>query len=166
MRHVPSAIGAIIVAIAVYFAVLWGVEAVQVLASPDYGIGDYARAQVVFGYGRLLGLSSEGLIRFAAFFAASKLAAAIAFSLYLVERVRALAGRRIDGQMLEAALLVVVVLAVAMALPALIENNGGLVRLHGLFLLLAGVAAVLSAIERGALGADQVFSRNSSTASA
>jgi hypothetical protein len=147
-RFVPSAVQAAIVAIAVYLALLWGLEALYVLTSPIYGLGDYGRSQIVFGYGRLFGLSADGLFRLAAFFAASKLAAAIALTLHLVERVRALAGERFDHEMLEAALLIVVFLTVAMAVPAIIENNGNLIQLHAIYLLLAGIVALLSAIER------------------
>jgi hypothetical protein len=57
--------------------------------------------------------------------------------------------------MLEAALLVLVLLSVTMAVPAIVENNHGLIRLHGVYLLLAGIVAMLSALERLATAASE-----------
>lgn len=148
MRFFPNAIEAALVAIALYFALLWGFEALYVLLSPDYGLEDYWRSQVVYGYGRMFGLSSVGLMRLAAFFAATKLAAAIAFALHLLARASAFPTRMSDHDMIEAALVIVAFLTPVMVLPAIVDNNGGLVWQHGLYLLLTGIAVVLSRLER------------------
>jgi hypothetical protein len=148
MRFIPNAIQATIVAISFYFALLWGSEAMYVLWSPIYGLGDYVRSQVVFGYGHIFDLTSLGLFRLAAFLAACKLAASLVFAIHIVERVRAFPDGKIDYDFLEAALLLLVPLTIAMTIPAIVEHSGNLIRLHGTYLLLAGILAALSAVER------------------
>ena len=65
----PSATVALIVAIALYFTLSWGLDGLRVLTSPNYGLEDVWRAQLVFGIGRLFGLEPIGVIKLAAFVA-------------------------------------------------------------------------------------------------
>ena len=46
MRNWSSAAVTIIVGVALYFALAWGIEAVGMLASPAYGLDDVWRSQV------------------------------------------------------------------------------------------------------------------------
>ena len=67
MRKVSGATVAMIMAIALYFTLFWGYDALRVLTSPTYGLEDVWRSQFVFGVGRVFGLSPLGLIQLAAF---------------------------------------------------------------------------------------------------
>ena len=64
MRRATGAIGsALILAIAIYFALFWGYDALRILTSPTYGLEDVWRSQVVFGIGRYAGFGPNGLIQ-------------------------------------------------------------------------------------------------------
>lgn len=148
MRFLPSTVSLIIASIALYFALLWGFEASRILTSPIYGLDNSAFARIIYGIGRVLHLGPNGLLLAAAFFGAAKLAVASLFICHIVDQIGALLGRETDHESLEAALLLVVVATVVAATPALIEDAPGLLRLHTLHLVLAGVAATLSIAER------------------
>jgi hypothetical protein len=141
-----------VIIIALYFAVLWGSEAVRVFASSAYGLDEYGRGREVFSIGGALGLHGYGLFRVAAFLGAFKLVGAIAFALHLADRARAFMDKRApEHEMLEAAVLLVVLSALLASLPAVIQNDAALLRGYGLDLLLAGAAAMLNLHERRAL---------------
>jgi hypothetical protein len=53
--RLSGVMGALILTIAVYFALFWGFDALRVLTSPTYGLEDVWRSQVVFGIGRYAG---------------------------------------------------------------------------------------------------------------
>jgi hypothetical protein len=149
MRWVRGTASAAVMIIAFYFVVRWGGEALRVFVSPSYGLEEFGRSQEVFSVSHALGLHGYTLFRVAAFFGAFKLVGAVAFALHLADRARALAGRRAaEHQMLEAGLLLVVLLSLAIAWPALIQNNASLVRDCELNLALAAVAAILNIAER------------------
>ena len=57
MRKFTGAATAIILAIAVYFVLVWGFEALRMLSSPAYGLDDVWRSQFVFAIGRMLSLT-------------------------------------------------------------------------------------------------------------
>ena len=92
MRKASAATVALIVAIALYFTLSWGVDGLRALASPNYGLDDVWRSQLVFDAGRLLHLTPIGLIKLAAFFAAMKVAVAGICGLHIVDRLRSFAG--------------------------------------------------------------------------
>ena len=73
-EKVSSATVAMILAIALYFTLFWGFDALRILTSPTFGLEDVWRSQYVFGIGRVLGLAPMGLIQLAAFFGTLKLA--------------------------------------------------------------------------------------------
>ncbi len=148
MRWVVRLSPTITVAIALYFAMSLGLEALQALTSPTRGLDDRAVAGVVFGFGRLAGLGPEGLVRTAVLLGAVKLTAALVFPAYLAERRRGLFGVRTDHETLEAGLLLVVAATIVMAMPALYEGRTELLRQPMLYFLLAAAAAVVTIAEQ------------------
>jgi len=92
MRKVSSATVATILAIALYFTLFWGFDALRILTSPTFGLEDVWRSQYVFGMGRVLGLAPVGLLQLAAVFGTLKLAVAAVCAIHLVDRLRSLAG--------------------------------------------------------------------------
>ncbi|MSO67604.1 MAG: hypothetical protein EXQ82_07295 [Pseudolabrys sp.] len=65
MRKISVATVAMILAVALYFTMFWGFDALRVLTSPAYGLEDVWRSQYVFGIGRVFGLGPVGLIQLA-----------------------------------------------------------------------------------------------------
>ncbi len=148
MRKASGAATAIILAIALYFALFWGLEAVRILMSPAYGLDDVWRSQYIFAVGRLFGLSPIGLIKLAAFFATLKLAAAAICAVHILDRARILVGRKADTDILEAGLILIVLISIISVGPAVWSHNAGLVREAAVQLLLATVATGLCIVER------------------
>jgi hypothetical protein len=148
MRKVSSATVATILAIALYFTLFWGYDALRVLTSPTYGLEDVWRSQYVFGIGSLLGLSPMGLIKLAAFFGTLKLAVAAICAVHIADRFRSMASGKPVSDVLEGALILVVVITIASAGPAVWSHNTDLVREQAIQLALAGLATALSLLER------------------
>ncbi len=148
MRKLSAAAVAMILAIALYFTLFWGFEALRMLTSPTYGLDDVWRSQFVFEIGRLFALTPLGLIRLAAFFATIKLAVAAICAVHIADRFRALSGGEAEPEILEAGLMLVVVISIASVGPAIWLNNADLVREQVIQLLLAAVAAALCMLER------------------
>ena len=149
MRKASGAVVAMIVAIALYFTLFWGIDSFRVLVSPSYGLDDVWHSQFVFGVGRLMHLGPEGLIKLAAFFAVMKLAAAAVFAVHLVDRLRGmLHGDKPNPEILESGLVLVVLISIVSVAPALWSQNVPLVHEQTIELLLAGLAAALAIIER------------------
>jgi hypothetical protein len=144
-----GAIGAMILAIAIYFALFWGFDALRILTSPTYGLEDVWRSQVVFGIGRYAGFNPEGLIRLAAALGALKLAVAGVCIVHVVDRVRALVtGSDPANEILETGLLLAVGINIAAVVPAIWSQNGDLVRELTIQLVLAGLAGGLCIVDR------------------
>lgn len=149
MRKASGAVVAMVMAIALYFTFFWGIESIRILTSPAYGLDDVWHSQFVFGVGRLLHLEPAGLIKLAAFFAVMKLAAAAVFAVHIVDRFRAMAqGGKPDAEIFEAGLILVVLISIISVAPALWSQNVPLVHEQTVELLLAGLAAALTIIER------------------
>jgi hypothetical protein len=142
-----------VLAIAVYFALVWGFESARMLAQPAYGLDDVWRSQFLFAIGRVFALSPLGLIKLAAFFATLKLAAAVACLGYLVARIRAWPDR-IQSDVLEAGLIIIVAVSILAAGPAVWSQDVALVREHTFGLLLASAAVALCLYERRKARAD------------
>ena len=51
MRKLSKATTIIVVAIALYFALVWGYDGLRILSSPTYGLDDGWRSQFVFSLG-------------------------------------------------------------------------------------------------------------------
>ena len=148
MRKVSSATVAMIMAIALYFTLFWGYDALRMLTSPTYGLEDVWRSQFVFGIGRVLGLGPAGLIQLAAFFGTLKLAVAITCAIHIADRLRSLAGGKPATEILEGGLALVVLITIASAGPAVWSSNTELVRDLVIQLVLAGLAVALCIVER------------------
>jgi hypothetical protein len=148
MWRVSSAVVAMILAIALYFTLFWGFDALRILTSPSYGLEDVWRSQVVFGLGSFFGLTPAGLIKLAAIFGALKLTVAGVCAVHVFDRLRTLFGGKVDSEILESGLLLAVIVSIAAVAPALWSNNADQVREHTIQLLLAGLAAALCIIER------------------
>ncbi len=148
MRKVSGAAVAMILAIAFYFTLFWGFDALRMLTSPTYGLEDVWRSQFIFGIGRVLGLGPMGLIKLAAMFGVLKLAVAIICGVHIVDRFRWLAGGKADSEILEGGLILVVLVTLASVGPAVWLHNADLVREQAIQLLLAAVATGLCIVER------------------
>jgi hypothetical protein len=148
MRKVSGATVATILAITLYFTLFWGYDALRMLTSPTYGLEDVWRSQYVFGIGSLLELGPMGLIKLAAFFATLKLAVAAICAVHIVDRFHSMASGKAVSDVLEGALILVVVVTIASAGPAVWSHNPDLVREQAIQLALAALATALSMIER------------------
>jgi hypothetical protein len=148
MRKVSIATVAMLIGIALYFTVSWGIDALGVLASPTYGLEDVWRSQYVFGIGSLLGLGPVALIKLAAFFGALKLAVAVICALHIIDRFYSFATGKHVSDMLEGGLILVVLITIASAGPAIWSHNPELLRDQVIQLALAGLATALGMVER------------------
>jgi hypothetical protein len=142
------AVGALILAISVYFVLFWGYDALRILTSPTYGLEDVWRSQVVFGIGRFAGLDPAGLLKLSAMLGALKLTVAGVCAVHVVDRLRSLASGAPSNEILETGLLIAVVISIVSAAPAVWSQNGDLVRHLLLQFFLAALAAVLCIIDR------------------
>jgi hypothetical protein len=148
MRKVSGATVAMILAIALYFTLFWGFDALRILTSPTFGLEDVWRSQYVFGIGRVFGLAPMGLIQLAAFFGTLKLAVAAICAIHLVDRLRSLTGGKPSSEILEGGLILVVLITIASAGPAIWSHNTELVREQVIQLALAALATALCMVER------------------
>jgi hypothetical protein len=148
MRKLSNVAAATTLAIAVYFCLFWGYDAVRMLSLPNYGLEEVWRSQFVFEIGRLFSLSPLGLIKLAAFFATLKLAVAAICAVHIVDRFRSLRGGKVNIEIFEAGLVLVALISLASVGPAVWSHNADLVREQMIQLALAGVAAGLCVRER------------------
>jgi len=151
MRKASTATVALIVAIALYFTMSWGLDGFRALTSPNYGLDDVWRSQLVFDAGRLLHLSPIGIIKLAAFLAAMKLAVAGICVVHIADRFRSFAGGNADPQILEGALIIIVVYSFLSVAPAVWSGNAEIVREYAIHILLACLALALCIAERNVL---------------
>jgi hypothetical protein len=148
VRKLSNAAVALIVAIALYFTLLWGYEGLSILVSPSYGLDDVWRSQFIFVIGRQFGLGPIGLIKLAAFFGALKLAVACICALHIADRFRCWTRGEANSEILEAALILVVAISIASVGPASWANSASLMREHTIQLLFAAIATGLCIFER------------------
>ncbi len=148
MRKVSSATVAVILAIALYFTLFWGFDALRVLTSPTYGLEEVWRSQFVFGIGSHFKLEPMALLKLAAFFGAVKLAVAAFCAIHIVDRLRSLAGGKANTDLLEGGFILVVAISIISAGPAIWSNNTDLLREQVLQLLLAALGTALCMVER------------------
>lgn len=147
MRRPVRAPAAITLVIAVYFVLVWGADAVALFRSPAYGLDDVWGSQFLFVIGRLASLSPIGLIKLAAFFAALKLAAALACLGHVVMSIRTWPAQQ-SPDVLEAGLILIVAISILAVGPAVWSQEAALVRKHTVDLLLAGLAVALCLVAR------------------
>jgi hypothetical protein len=148
MRKMSTVTVATILAISLYFALVWGYDALRMLTAPNRGLEEAWRADYVFVIGRLLGLSPVGLIKLAAFFGAVKLVAAGACALHIVDRIRCMISGRANSEVLEGALILVVAISIISVGPAVWSSNAEGVREYTVQLVLACLATALCIAER------------------
>jgi hypothetical protein len=148
MRKFSNASVAMIVAIALYFTLSWGLEGVRVFTSPSYGLDEVWRSQTIFVIGRVFGLDPVGLIKLAAFFGAVKFAVAAICALHILDRVHSFGGGKANAEILEGALILVVLISIVSAGPAAWAGNGEVVREQTIQLVLAALATALCMVER------------------
>jgi hypothetical protein len=139
---------AMIVAIALYFTLAWGFDGIRALTSPNYGLEDVWRAQVIFAMGRYVSLGPIGLLKLAAFVAAVKLAIAAICGWHLVDRFRSFAGRQARVEVLETAMMIVVAIGIVSAGPAIRSSSIDLLREQVIQVVLAALAIALCLVER------------------
>lgn len=148
MRWLPKAIPVLIAIIALDFALVFGFEAFRVLSSPVYGLDQLAFSNLVHGIGRLSGVTAQGLFSLAAFFGGVYLTIAVVFMLHLASRTGALRGGRVSHDLLDAGLILVVLVTIVAATPAIMKGATEILVQERLPLWLVGLAATLSMIER------------------
>jgi hypothetical protein len=148
MRKLSALALAVILAIALYFTLFWGVDALRILNSPTYGLDDVWRSQFIFVIGSLFGLGPTGLVKLAAFFGALKLAVAGTCALHILDRCRAFVGGKANSEILEGGLILVVMISIMSVGPAVWSQNAELVREGTFQLLLAAIATGLCLVER------------------
>jgi len=148
MRKVSGATIATILGVALYFMLFWGFDALRILTSPTYGLEDVWRSQFIFAIGRIFNLGPVGLIQLAAFFGTLKLAVAAICAVHIADRLRCLAGGKPALDVLEGGLILVVLITIASAGPAVWAQNTDLVRQQAIQLLLAAIATALCIVER------------------
>jgi len=155
MRKLSTAAVAMILAIAFYFTLFWGFDALRMLTSPTYGLEDVWHSQFVFEIGRIFGFAPLGLIKLAAFFATLKLAVALICAVHIADRFRALAGGKANSEILDAGLVLVMLITLASIGPAVWMHNAELVREQAITLMLVCVAVGLGLVERSYERADK-----------
>jgi undecaprenyl pyrophosphate phosphatase UppP len=135
--------------LSVYFAPVWGIDAIRALVSPFSGLEDRAHAAAAIYVGRFFDLQLDGLMRTANVLAGVKLVIAAGFLAYVIEFARALAvGREVDRETLDIVLIAAAGAIIVWALPTLAFEDAGLTRLHATQLALVAGAAVMIVIER------------------
>ncbi len=148
MRWLPKAIPILIGIIALDFTLVFGLEALRVLASPISGLEQPAFARVIYGLGKIAQLGPDGLVKLATLFGGIYLVIAVMCGLHLASRIHALRGGRISHDLLDAALILVVVSTILAATPAMLQGTSEFLIQQRLPLWLVGLAATLSMVER------------------
>jgi hypothetical protein len=148
MRKLSAVAVAMILAIALYFTLFWGLDALRILTSPTYGLDDVWHSQFIFVIGSMLGLGPTGLLKLAAFFGVLKLAVAGICALHILDRCRAFVGGKANSEVLESGLILVVLVSIASVGPAVSSQNAELLREGALQLMLAAIATGLCLVER------------------
>ncbi len=146
----PPRLGAVNAAlISVYFAPVWGMDALRVLTSPVYGLQDRAHVVAAGYYRALFDFGVEGLVRTSYLLSGLKFVVAIGFLAYLIDFARAFViGRQPNRETLDAVLALAGVSIVFSVWPALGSGDGDLIRLQAAQCLLLTGAAMVIAVER------------------
>jgi hypothetical protein len=146
--------------VSLYFAPVWGIDALRALTSRYYGFEDRLHAAAVGYYRTLFDLGLDGLMRMSSALSAIKFVIAIGFVAYLIDFARALVVKREPNrETLDAVLVLASSAFMLWAWPALGTGDGGLIRLQATqFLLLTGAMIVLMVerhLEEGKAAAPQ-----------
>lgn len=144
MRKTSLASVAMIVAIALYFALAWGHAGLQAFTSTRLGLDDVWRSQTIFVLGHTFGFGPVGLVKLAAFLAAVKLVAAAFCGLHALDR----ACGHSRSELLEGALIIVAAVAAAGCASAMWSHSNELFRESTMQLALAVIGIALCMVER------------------
>jgi hypothetical protein len=149
MWSIPRLGPANLALVSVYFAPVWGRDAVRALISPYGGFDDRVHAAAATYFRQVFDLGLDGLMRASNLLAAFKLVIAAGFVAYLIEFARALVMEREPNRETIDAVLVLAVTAIAIwALPGLALDDPALIRLSATQLLMVIAAVILVLVER------------------
>ncbi len=148
MRWTPKVVPFLIAVIAMDLMLVFGLEAWRILSSPMYGLERSGFANNIYAIGKWAGLQTTQHLPLAVFFGVMSLAIAIMCGWHLATRVAALRGWRVSHDMLDAAMILIVVATLLAGLPAMVSGASEVLIHDRLPLWLVGLAATLSMIER------------------
>jgi hypothetical protein len=149
MRAFPRLGQANLALVSLYFARVWGVDAVRALKSPFSGFEDRVQGAAANYLHQVFGFGLDGLVWTSNVLAAVKLVAAAGLVAYVIEFARSvLIGREVDRATLNAVLALAVASIAFWAVPALALNDAGLIQLYATHILLVAGAVVVIMIER------------------
>jgi hypothetical protein len=149
MRCVPR-LGAVNAAlISLYFAPVWGIEAVRALTSPYCGVEHHGQALAASYFRTLFDLSQDGMLQASTMLAGIKLVVSAAFVAYLIDFARALVvGREPDRDTLDAVLVLAGAAIMLWGWPALRSGEADLIRVQATQFLLLTSAMIVILLER------------------
>jgi hypothetical protein len=149
MRWIPRVGQVNAVPVSLYFAPIWGVEALRSLLSPVYGLDDRVNLAAAAFYNHMFDFGRTGFAGTASLLAGIKLLAASLFVAYVIDFSRGVAiGRDSDRSTLDTALLLAASVIVIWALPAFIDHNAEMIRLYATQFLLVMGAVIVTLVEQ------------------
>ncbi|MET0444304.1 MAG: hypothetical protein ABW151_06995, partial [Pseudorhodoplanes sp.] len=107
--RLPNVIPVLIGIIAIDFTLVFALEAFRILTSPISGLDLPAFSRVIYGLGKVARLGPDGLVMLASAFGAIYLTIAVMCGLYVSTRIQALRGGRVSHELLDAALILIVI---------------------------------------------------------
>jgi hypothetical protein len=132
-----------------YFAPVWGVDAVRALKSPFSGFEDRVHSAAANYLQHVFDLGLDGLVRTSNLLAGIKLVAAAGLVAYVIEFARSVViGREVDRATLNAVLALAVISIALWAVPALALRDAGLIQLYATQILLVTGALIVIMVER------------------
>jgi hypothetical protein len=148
MRRIPRLGSLNLAFVSLYFAPIWGREALRILLLPYQAFEDRSHAAVVIWLREVFDLQLEGLLRLSGALAGLKLVIATGFLAYLIEFARAVAvGRELDPVTSHGALALAAIGVAIWSIPALLFGDPALVRLSATQLMLVAGAVAVAMVE-------------------
>jgi len=146
MRRIPRLGFLNLALVSLYFAPIWGREALRILLLPDRAFEDRSHAVVAIWLREVFDLTLEGLMRISGALAGLKLVIAAGLLAYLIELARAVAvGREPDPVTSHGALALAAIGVAIWSLPPLLLPDPTLIRLSATqVMLVAGAVAVVT----------------------
>lgn len=148
MRWLPKAIPILIGIVVLDFALAFGLEAVRILTSPISGLDQATFARTVYGLGSIGQLGPDGFIKLGGMFGGVYLTISILCGVYLASRIHALFGGRAAHDLLDATLILMVVVTLLAATPAILQGATEILMLQRLPTWMVALVAILSMVER------------------
>jgi hypothetical protein len=149
MRAKPGLGLANLALVSVYFAPVWGHDALWALRSPYSAFADRARAALAVSIRDLFDFGLDGLIRTSNALAGIKLVIAAGFLAYLIEFARALATRRMpDRATVDALLPTALAASMVWLVSAFTLADARILRVEATQFLMLVAAAIVVMIER------------------